>query len=124
VRKIRLPHDNKQHRVIEFHYIGVASGYQGEKCVKEDQDDPEESVATRMFATAEAAARAHPKARADMPIVLEVEVGNDHAREVYVERWHFELLGRREPASGRQYEVLARAPTEIEGDAPAAMSRE
>ena len=106
IRKLRLPHDNKQRRVIELHYFGVVPDYQGKKCTSG------ESVASQMFATAEAAARAHRKARPDMPVVLEVEVENNHAREVYVERWGFGHLGFREVGdTGRRYELLARAAT-------------
>lgn len=104
IRKIRLPHDNKQRRVIELHYLGVATEYREEKC------STGESIASQMFATMEAEARAHPKAKPDMPIVLEVEVGNDHARGVYVKRWEFEHLGFRVvPGTDREYEVLSRA---------------
>ncbi|HYB23681.1 MAG TPA: hypothetical protein VED41_07780 [Solirubrobacteraceae bacterium] len=52
-----------------------------------------------------------------MPVVLEVEVENDHARTVYVDRWEFESLGFREPYNGRRYEVLWRAASEPD-DAP------
>ena len=110
IRKLRLPHDNKQRKVIEMHYIGVVVAYRGEKSTGG------ESIASQMFATAEAAARADSKARPDMPVVLEVEAENAHAREVYVERWGFEPLGFREPASGRRYEVLARAASEAPGE--------
>jgi ribosomal protein S18 acetylase RimI-like enzyme len=106
IRKLRLPHDNRQRKVIEMHYIGVVPPYRGEKSTGG------ESIASQMFATAETAARADSKARPDMPVVLEVEVENAHAREVYVEGWGFESLGFREPANGRRYEVLARAATE------------
>jgi len=106
IRKLRLPHDNKQRKVIELHYLGIVPEYRGEKCTGG------ESVASQMFATAEATARADSKARPDMPVILEVEVENTHAREVYVEGWGFESLGFREPSGGRRYEVLARAATE------------
>ena len=70
-----------------------------------------------MFATMEPQARAHPKAKEDMPVVLEVEVGNDHARGVYVERREFEHLGFREPpGTDRRYEVLSRAATRATED--------
>jgi ribosomal protein S18 acetylase RimI-like enzyme len=110
IRKLRLPHDNKQRKVIELHYIGIVPDYRGEKCTGG------ESVASQMFATAEAAARADTKARPDMPVVLEVEVENTHAREVYVEGWGFEHLGFRKPTGDRRYEVLARAATEPADD--------
>ncbi len=69
-----------------------------------------------MFATMESVARASPKARSDMPVVLEVEVGNDHAREVYL-YWGFEYLGPREaPGTGRRYEVLMRSASAGDGE--------
>jgi hypothetical protein len=106
IRKIRLPPDHKQHRVIELHYLGIVSKYQGEKCATG------ESVASQIFATMEQQARGHKRAKHDMPIVLEVEVGNDHARDVYL-YWEFEVIGPREAAgTGRRYEVLSRAATE------------
>jgi ribosomal protein S18 acetylase RimI-like enzyme len=111
LRKLRLPHDDKQRRVIELHYLGIVPAYRGQKCAAG------ESIASQMFATAEAAARSHSKARPDMPVVLEVEVENDHARAVYVDRWEFESLGFREPYNGRRYEVLWRAASESDDQA-------
>jgi ribosomal protein S18 acetylase RimI-like enzyme len=98
--------------VIELHYFGVAAGYQGQGC------------ASDMFGEMERQARAHPKARPDMPIVLEVEVGNTHAREIY-DRWDFVYLGpRTAEGTDRHYEVLARSASEDEAppddEAPAA----
>jgi ribosomal protein S18 acetylase RimI-like enzyme len=106
IRKVRLPPSHKQHRVIELHYIGLVPAYQGMKTTTG------ESIASQMFATAEAAARCHPQAmkRPDMRTVLEVEVGNDKARDIYIKRWQFELLGpRTAEGTGRTYEVLSRA---------------
>jgi hypothetical protein len=121
IRRVRLPPSHKQHRVIEMHYIGLVPAYQSLKTTSG------ESIASQMFATAEAEARKHPKVlkRPDMRTVLEVEVGNDKARDVYLKRWEFELLGTR-TAEGteRTYEVLSRAAPEeeaedVEGQAPA-----
>jgi ribosomal protein S18 acetylase RimI-like enzyme len=114
IRKIRLPPSNKQHQVIELHYIGVIPAYQGKETTGG------ESVASQIFATAEAAARADPKAKKKPHIqtVLEVEVGNEHARDVYTKRWDFEFLGyRTAPGTDRRYEVMSRAAPADEGPA-------
>ncbi len=66
-----------------------------------------------MFVTMEAQARAHPRARPDMPIVLEVDDGNVQARGVYA-HWEFEHLDYREPVPGHRYEVMWRAATMAE----------
>jgi ribosomal protein S18 acetylase RimI-like enzyme len=82
-RNLQLPHGKEI--VIELHFMGVAVDYQHTRCSNGD------SVATQIFDTVEAAARAHERSTPDMPIVLEVDPGNEHAQKVY-EHWEFEHL--------------------------------
>jgi hypothetical protein len=110
IRKLRLPHDKKQRKVILLMWFGIDLRYRGR------ESDGGESIASQMFGTMENEARASPKARPDMPVALEVEVGNAHARDVYG-YWGFEYLGPREAVgTGRQYEVLMRSATGDEDD--------
>jgi ribosomal protein S18 acetylase RimI-like enzyme len=66
-----------------------------------------------MFATGEAIARAHPDSTPEMPLVLEVEPGNEHARGVY-EHWGFKVLEYEEVLVRGRYLRMLREATEPE----------
>jgi hypothetical protein len=106
---LRIPdQDNKQRKVILLMWLGVDRRFRGRDC------DDGARIASKIFATTENEARASPKARPDMPVALEVEVGNDHAREVYA-HWEFEYVGQRDAkGTDRKYEVMLRSATASE----------
>jgi hypothetical protein len=86
--------------------MAVAPAYQGEKTV----EGP--SVATTIVARAEQLMREHEKGSDQMPLRIDVNVGNDHAREIYINRWGFtHWKWRPDPPAEPAYEVLIRRPS-------------
>jgi hypothetical protein len=109
LRKERV-HGPKEY-VGEFALISIAPEYRGQKTVQGP------SIASTMFATTEAIMHEHEKASEDMPLRIDVDVDNSHAREVYVECWRFKhWKWRPEPQAEAKYEVLLRAATASAGE--------
>ncbi len=117
LRKERV-HGPKEY-VGLFHLIFVAPAYRGEKTIQGP------SIVSTMFATAEkvmqergkAVMQEHGKPLDDMPLRIDVNVGNDHARNIYTKRWGFKhWKWRPKPPAEPKYEVLLREATAPKGD--------
>ena len=89
--------------------LGVALAYRGQKTT----EGP--SVARAIVARAEQAMREHEKGNDEMPLRIDVNVGNDRARSIYVDSWGFaHWKWRPEPPAQAEYEVLIRKPSASE----------
>jgi len=104
LRRERVLEAESKRWAIQIHFIGIARTYQHEKCTEDC------SIATLMFETALEAAVTSPRARPNMPALIDAEVDNTHALAVYKQRWSFEHRRFRTGGDGRRYEELWRPP--------------
>jgi hypothetical protein len=88
-----------------IHLMGIAPAYQRQQSIQGC------SLASEMFATAEAEAIEHEKGNAEMPFRIDVDKANTRAREIY-EHWGFEHWRYKMSKSGREYSQMWRPPTE------------
>lgn len=102
-RRLRVREGEPKRHVAQVHYMGIDRVYQHRPAAGGG------SVATRVFATVEREILDHGGHKDAMPFVIEVEVGNEHARAVYV-HWGFEHARFETSKTGRSYERLWRPP--------------
>ena len=81
LRKERV--EGPKEYVGEIALMFIAPSYRGQKTTQGP------SIASTMLATAEAAIRVLPDTTDDTPLRIDVNIGNDYARGIYVNHWGF-----------------------------------
>jgi hypothetical protein len=104
IRKEHIHDSEPKRKAIQIHFMGLANAYHGARCTLGC------SVATGMF---ERALDAGETAGGSLPVLIDVEQENTHARGVY-DHWLFESRKRkpRKSGTGRTYLDLWRPPRE------------